>query len=95
MCAYPNPQKDHDCLCLVLTTWVVPHAQGNVTLIDQAQCPANDSSITSRIHENKVPADPVTYILESVSSCPVDRTNREIEHCKLSSQMTEKVLEIN
>jgi len=39
--------------------------------------------------------DPVTYVLEIVSSFPESRTCREIEHCKLSSQITENILDVD
>lgn len=58
MCDYLDPRRGRSCLRLVLTTRAVLYTEENVLLIDQVQCPANDCSITSRIHENKV-VDPV------------------------------------
>jgi hypothetical protein len=47
--------------------------------------------MTSRTHENMV-VDPVTYVLETIFSCPVRRTTRDTEHRKSSSHATENVL---
>jgi len=80
----------NECAVSPYTTYNSRYSQANMRLTEWAYGPANDCSMTSRTHENMV-VDPVTYVLETIFSCPVRRKTRDTEHCKSSSHATENV----